>query len=51
MTRGAIDMCREFARLHIAHWRTSKAKGLPKSAARSRAIALSWLAAAKGRTQ
>ena len=51
MTPGAVEMCREFARLHIAHWRESKAKGLRKSAARSRALAMSWLAASKGRVQ
>ena len=45
----AVAMARRFAALHIAHWRA--ARGLPKARAASRALALSWIAAAKGRVQ
>lgn len=49
MGNGAMDMAREFAVLHISHWRSAKAKGLPRSAAYSRSMALWWIDRAKGR--
>lgn len=49
MTPSTVEMCRNFAVLHIGHWRESRAQGLPKSAAYSRGLALWWLAAMKGK--
>lgn len=49
MADDTLAMCRRFADLHIAHWR--QALGLPKSRARSRRVALYWIALAKGRMQ
>lgn len=43
----ARDMARRFALLHISHWRA--ARGLPRCRAEARALALGWIAAAKGR--
>ena len=42
-----VAMCHRFAALHISHWRA--ARGLPKTRAHARQLALWWLAAAKGK--